>query len=319
MLHNSKSVSVLALIILVISGQNTSRASQDIYTRSEEFPALRMRYSDLEVILSKASQLATEANRQVVTSSNFVENLTKDFGKEFVDKAGQEFIEQERQKILRRFPSEEIVISTGSEKLSLAHHSPTKSDRLPDEAFALDYDYSFSFESAPVTRINILFRDFFRTLEVRGGSAEHVDAVMNTLKTDFLKHATSIGGYRFRSFAWLGVLLVFSISFPLAITLINHKRWVGWIWLALSGSLVLGAIFLPFERWLPGFAVYRDDPSFLVRYGPEIGFAGLLLGVIGIIISIFQLASEKPENQSSKRRAAKRKSKTQSESPAESK
>lgn len=129
---------------------------------------------------------------------------------------------------------------------------------------------------------------------------------MNTLRVDFLKHATTIGGMRFRYFAWFIVVVVCSISFPLSITLINHKRWLGWMCLALSGSLVFGAIFLPFERWLSGFAIYRNDPSFLVRYGPEIGFAGLLASAVGVIIGVYQLSTANEEVGVPKKRRTKR-------------
>lgn len=309
---SDKSYLILALIALVATGKGVSSPSQEIYTRSEELPAMRMKYSDLESILTKASQLATEANRQMASSSNFVENLVKYLGREFIEKAGPEFVEQERQKLLQRSPKEEIAILSGGGKISIPNHSPTKSNRLPEEGFGLNYNYDFELSSAPVASISLVCRDIFRTLEVRGGSADNVDAVMNTLMTDYLKHSTRFGGYSFRTLARFAFFFLFVVSLAIP------KGRLGWFFSFSTGAILLGTIFLPSEQWFPGFAVYRDDPAFLVRYGPQIGFAGVILSIFGIVISLWPIPADKRQNTSPRKRTSKKKVAVQTKASPES-
>ena len=50
--------------------------------------------------------------------------------------------------------------------------------------------------------------------------------------------------------------------------------------------LSLGLLFfLPFEALFAGFSLSEFDPSFASRYGPEISFLGLVLGLVGIPLS----------------------------------
>ena len=49
-------------------------------------------------------------------------------------------------------------------------------------------------------------------------------------------------------------------------------------------GLVL-VVALPFNDLLAGFAVYQGDPSWLVRYAPEMAFASFILTIAGIALS----------------------------------
>jgi hypothetical protein len=42
---------------------------------------------------------------------------------------------------------------------------------------------------------------------------------------------------------------------------------------------------LPFEDILAGFAVYRGEASFIVRYGYQISFVSFLITLLGILFS----------------------------------
>jgi len=307
------------MVVATFLSMLSCKGAQTSFSKNEDLPVLRLSYSDLEDVLAKASRLATEANRQMVLSSNFFNRIMADYGKEFEKDEAQRFAEKRRESILRDFPRERIVISAAGEEISLADHSLANATRLPQAAFSMIYRYDFYNEPTPITGISLVFNDSSRRVEVAGSSAEHVDAVMNTLRTDLLKFSVTIGGSRFRTWTGMALTMVLSLVLSISLGLIVTKRFSGWVLLVFSGAFLLALIFLPFDRWLPGFAIYRDNPSFLVRYGPEIGFGGLLLGIVGIVISLFQLAAGKPESTPSKRRVAKKKSKSQPESPVEPK
>jgi hypothetical protein len=289
-------------------------AAQTVYTKNEDLPALRLRYSDLEGILAKASRLATEANRQTVLSSNFLDRFTMDYGREFEKGEAQRFAEKQRQRILAEFPREGIVISAAGEDLSLADHLVTKATGIPQEASSMTYRYDFYSDSMPIASVSLLFNDSFRRVEVRGSAEEHVDAVMNTLRADLLRFSTRIGGSRFRLTAGMIMTMVLSIMGMISLPLISSKRSLGWVLLVCSVVLLLAVTFLPFDRWLPGFAAYRDDPAFLIRYGPEIGFAGLVVSALGVLIGVYQLSTAKSEDSSTKKRTVKRAARSKSES-----
>lgn len=314
-MHYFKSCCSLSLVLLTTTTTISCNGAQTIYTKNEDLPALRLRYSDLEDILAKASRLATEANRQTVLSSNFPDRFTTDYGHEFEKGEAQRFAEKRRQSILAEFPREGIVISAAGEDLSFADHLVTKATRIPQEASSMTYRYDFYSDPMPITSISLLFNDSFRRVEVRGGSAEHVDAVMNTLRTDLLRFSTRIGGSRFRMTSGMIMNMVLWVMLYVSFRLISIKRFSGWVFLACSGGSLLALMLLPFDRWLPGFAAYRDDPAFLVRFGPEIGFAGLLASVLGVIIGVYQISTAKGDGNSPKKRGTKRTGKSKSESP----
>ena len=60
------------------------------------------------------------------------------------------------------------------------------------------------------------------------------------------------------------------------------------------GALVLWYLF-PVEELLAGFTGYMKDASFIVRYGPQISFYGLIIGIVGIFVPYILLLLEQTQ------------------------
>ena len=108
------------------------------------------------------------------------------------------------------------------------------------------------------------------------------------MEKDLLDYSTAIGGpnVRFLAGSFLGMLLFFLLILTGAYCWIKKRpRAIGMPILSLLGLILLYS--LPFDRILPGFAIYNGDPSFLVRYAPQISFLGLIVSLLGIALSYF--------------------------------
>jgi hypothetical protein len=56
---------------------------------------------------------------------------------------------------------------------------------------------------------------------------------------------------------------------------------------------------LPITDLLAGFLAVRGDPTFMIRYGAEISFLGLMLSVLGVPLTVLQLVSNPRQGSSS--------------------
>jgi hypothetical protein len=83
-------------------------------------------------------------------------------------------------------------------------------------------------------------------------------------------------------FTFIALILVLLISGAYCITE-REWRFLGIPIFSLLGLVLLFA--LPFEDILAGFAVYQGDPSWIVRYAPELAFASFILTIAGIALS----------------------------------
>jgi len=149
-----------------------------------------------------------------------------------------------------------ITISTGNTKVKLKGHSLfAHGAKLPEAAYSLSYSY-------------------------------YLDD--GSVSDDLLYYSTSIGGTEFRNFAafFLFMLLFISLILTGMYCWINKRpRAIGMPILSLLVLVLL--LVLPFDKILPGFAIYNGDPSFLVRYAPQISFLGLIVSLLGIAFSYF--------------------------------
>ena len=59
-----------------------------------------------------------------------------------------------------------------------------------------------------------------------------------------------------------------------------ERQW-GFVGVPIFSALGLVLLFvLPFREVFAGFAVYQGDPSFIVRYEPQIAFGGLIVTIL---------------------------------------
>jgi len=238
------------LVILSTIACTVLLAAEPRYSRNRELPPLKMNFNDLEAVLTKAFNLLSTANGQS-------------------DK--------------KEYLGEKLTVEAGSDELEVAGHAFPMSARVPKVFYKLSYSYSWSsWSDAPVSNLRLDSGDRTRRLAVSGSAADQVEAISTSLERDLSEHA-SMGGSDFRFF-W-GSLLAISLVFSLLLTgayCIVERRWrmLGMPIFSLLGLLLL--FLLPLGEWFSGFAVYRGESSFLVRYGPQISFLSLIISVAGI-------------------------------------
>jgi hypothetical protein len=126
-------------------------------------------------------------------------------------------------------------------------------------------------------------------VSVTGESADQVQAITNLLENDLLRHSTTIGGAIFRRVAGMCLLVAFLTSFIFSGAYWwNTRRYSALGMLVCSALGLLLVLLVPWDRYLPGFALYQSySPFFLVRYAAPIAFLSLIATLLGIPLSYF--------------------------------
>jgi len=252
---------------IVISAWNIS-AAQFQYTRSTDLPSIRISYDDLDALLSKCYRLAQTANASITNSE----------------------------------AKDSLKIAFDQQEIKTAGHALSGTTRLPKTL--QEYDYDFAMYDAPVASIQINLSDSYRKIYVSGTSADEVEAVFTQLERGFLEHSVNFTGRRFRLWCSAILNLVFILGAVCSAAYGLGAGWKKWplvFVLSVAGMILLFT--LPFERWLPGMAAFKDDASFIIRRAPEISFVSLVIGVIAIPLGILvpmwlnKKSSEKPSTQ----------------------
>jgi len=131
--------------------------------------------------------------------------------------------------------------------------------------------------------------DYSRRVSVTGEAEDQVKATSNLIEKDLRRFSTTIGGRSFRRVA--GVCL--SVTFLASLGLSGAWWWRTRAYSAL-GMLICSTVglllvlLLPWDRYLPGFALYQSYSPFpLIRYAPQIFFLILVAALLGIPLSYF--------------------------------
>jgi len=182
---------------------------------------------------------------------------------------------------------ESVKVGVRGREIEIPHFSLASSVAFPREVFR--FSYSYYLPGRPISSVTLDFSDYSRRVSVGGSSADQVEAISHQLQDDLLRHSNIIGGAMFRRAA--GVCL--SVAFLAALILSSAYWWNTRCYSAL-GMLICSAIglllvlFVPWNRYLPGFALYQShSPFFLVRYAPQICLLVLLAALAGIPLSYF--------------------------------
>jgi hypothetical protein len=223
-----------------------STSAQTSYSKSAELPALRVSYSELQAILDKAAALVVSAN----SKSAF------------------------------EISREQIEIRAGEIRMRISGHTLIEPKiRLPKSADRFTYVIDMR-DRAPVTTLEMDFSGSTRSLAVHGSSAEQVDAVFAVLRDELVTMSSSVGGSVLVSFLRFILISVFaSIAIVLFLWWLERRRRQALVMSLVALSLVVLLAVLPIHIVLAGFLAVDGDPSFLVRYGPEKSFLGLILGL----------------------------------------
>jgi hypothetical protein len=222
------------------------------FSRNRDLPPLKLAASDLDAILHKTQSLITVANGP----------------------SGEQ-----------NFVRETVTLGAGGKEIEIPHFSLASSVAFPKEIFRFSYTYYQPHK--PISSVTLDFSDHSRRVSVRGEAADQVTAVSNRLENDLRRHSTAIGGAKFRHVAGicLSVVLLISLLFSIAYWS-NTRRHsaLGMLICAVLGLLLL--LRLPWDRYLPGFALYQSySPFLLVRYAPQICFFSLIAALLGIPLS----------------------------------
>ena len=122
-------------------------------------------------------------------------------------------------------------------------------------------------------------------MSVSGTSVDEVEAISAALERDLSQHS-AIGGEMLRLYA--GALMFAILLMFLLITgayCIVERQWraIGMPIFFFVGLVLCFA--LPFKDLLAGFAVYQGDPSWIVRFEPQLAFASLIITIAAIPLS----------------------------------
>jgi hypothetical protein len=243
-----------------------SLATPSLFAKSAEFsenrtlPPLKLSAADLDAILHKTQARVAEANGP----------------------AG----DQESAR-------ESVKLGVRGHEIEIPHFSLASSVAFPKELFRFSYTYIRA--DKPISSVIIDLGDYSRRVSVTGQVEDQVKATSNLIEKDLLRFSPTIGGASFRRLA--GVCL--AVVFLAALALSGAQWWRTRAYSAL-GMLICSTIGLllvllvPWDRYLPGFALYQSySPFLLIRYAPQIALLSLAAALLGIPFSFFLYRKQK--------------------------
>jgi hypothetical protein len=132
------------------------------------------------------------------------------------------------------------------------------------------------------------FSDYSRRVSITGEAADQVEPLSKLVEEDLLHYSTAIGGATFRRVAGVCLSLIFLTSLIVSRYLWNTRTSTALGMLVCSGLGLLLLLFVPWHRYLAGFALYQSySPFFLVRHAAPIFFFSLIATLLGIPLSYF--------------------------------
>jgi len=240
-----------------VSFVTTSPSDAAEFSQVQDLPALKMGAPDLDAILLESRAFIDAANGS--------------------DDSGWEMVK----------------VNIDGQEIEIPHLSLASSVAFPNEVFGFSYIYRQA--DRPISSVTIDLGDSLRRVSVNGGSAEKVEALSRLLEKDFHRHATAIGGLKFRRVAGICLLMLFLTSLMISSTYYwknRNRSALGILICSAVGFLLV--LFVPWNRFVPGFVLYeRYSPFFLVRHAPEIFLLCLVAALLGIPLSYFLLRKER--------------------------
>lgn len=186
-----------------------------------------------------------------------------------------------------------VKLSIDGQNIEIPHLSQASSVAFPNEVFGFSYTYQQS--SKPISSVTIDLGDSLRRVSVSGESADKVEALSKLLDKDFRRYATAAGGVRFRRVIGVCLSMVFLTSLMISSTYYwknRNRSALGVLICSAVGFLLV--LFVPWNRFVPGFLLYqRYSPFFVVRHAPQIFLLCLLAALFGIPLSYFLLRNER--------------------------
>src|SRR4030095_335104 len=223
------------------------------FSEIRDLPALRLAAADLDSILLKAQSLIAAANGPLAKQES---------------------------------AQESVKLGMRDKEIEIPHFSLASSVAFPREVFRFSYTYYRP--DKPISSVTVDLGDYARRVSVTGESADQVQAISKLLERDLLRYSTTIGGAMFRRVAGLCLSLTFLISLIVSAYWWNTQTYSALGILVCSGLGLLLVLLVPWDRYLPGFALYQSySPFFLIRYAALIFFLSLIATLLGIPLSYF--------------------------------
>jgi hypothetical protein len=233
----------------------TSLSAKDAeFSQSRDLPPVRLAASDLDTILLETQSLINASN-----------------GPPGEQDSGREGVK----------------LGVRGKEIEIPHFSLASSVAFPREVFRFSYTYSRP--DKPISSVIIDLGDYSRRVSVTGKAADQVEAISNLIEKDLLRYSTPIGGAPLRRLAGVCLSVGLLISLGLSGAYWWRSRAYGALGLLICSTVgLLLVLLLPWDRYLPGFALYQSySPFLLIRYAPEIAFLGLLATLVGIPLFYF--------------------------------
>jgi hypothetical protein len=182
---------------------------------------------------------------------------------------------------------ETVKLGVRNKEIEIPHFSLASSVAFPREVFKFSYTYNRP--DNPISSVTVDLGDYSRRVWVTGEAADQIQAIASLLEKDLLRHSTTIGGAMFRRVAGMCLLVTFLTSFIFGSAYWwNTRRYSALGMLVCSALGLLLVLLVPWDRYLPGFALYQSySPFFLVRYAAPILFLSLIATFVGIPLSYF--------------------------------
>ena len=224
------------------------------FSQSRDLPPLKLAATDLDTILHKTQAFIAAANGSA---------------------GGQESAR------------ESVTLGVRGHEIQIPHFSLASSVAFPRELFRFSYTYRRP--DTPISSVTIDLGDYSRRVSITGESAEQVEAISTLVEKELLRHSSAMGGAPFRHL--VGVCLSFGLLMSLGLSGAYWWRTRAYNALGMLICSTIGlllVLLLPWDRYLPGFALYQSySPFLLIRYAPQIAFLGLVASLVGIPLFYF--------------------------------
>ena len=182
---------------------------------------------------------------------------------------------------------ESVKLGVRGHEIEIPHFSLASSVAFPREIFKFSYTYNRP--DRPISSVTIDLGDYSRHVLVTGEVEDQVRATSTLIEKDLLRFSTSVGGASFRRLAGVCLVVVFLVFLGVGGAWWWHTRLYNALGMLICSAVGLLFVLLPpWDRYLPGFALYQSySPFLLIRYAPQIFFLILVAALLGIPLSFF--------------------------------
>jgi hypothetical protein len=247
--------SLLALISVCLSLLTISLpAKGPKFSQRRDLPPLTLTAPELDDILQKAHSLIAAANGP---------SSDQDSGRE------------------------SVKLGLAGHEIEIPHFSLASSVAFPKVVFKFSYTYQRP--DKPISSVSVDLGDYSRRVSVSGQAVDQVEKISKLLENDLLHYSTTVGGATFRKLTGVSLSVIFLTSLLVSSAYCWRTRQYSALGMPICSAVgLLLLLLVPWDRFLPGFALYQYySPFLLIRYAPQISFLGLLATLAGIPLSYF--------------------------------